>query len=153
MSVKSKASEKKPVKAKSAKPSTTVSGPQLFRVTLEVTDLERAKKFYEELLGIKGKTVQGTSLYFDCGGTVLQIEDVSASGPAHPCARSIYFSVSSVDAVHKRARKLKCLSLELVQNKAGGAVFVRPWGEKCFYADDPWFNSICFVQSGTELKP
>jgi catechol-2,3-dioxygenase len=128
------------------------TGPQLFRVCLEVNHLERAKAFYEELLALKGKKLAGQRVHFDVGGCVLEIIDVSASGPSHPCAKSVCISVPAVDVVHKRARKLKCLSIELVQDKPGGAIHVRPWGEKSFYVDDPWFNSLCFVQAGTENR-
>jgi catechol 2,3-dioxygenase-like lactoylglutathione lyase family enzyme len=142
----------KPTKKTAAKAPTDVTGPQLFRVTLEVNHLERAKAFYEELLGLKGRKLPGLRLHFDMGGCVLEICDVSASGPSHPCAKSIGISVPVIDAVHKRARKLKCLSIELVHDKPGGAIHVRPWGEKSFYVDDPWFNSLCFVQAGSEQR-
>jgi hypothetical protein len=26
---------------------------------------------------------------------------------------------------------------------------VRPWGERSFYAEDPWKNPLCFVEEGT----
>ena len=148
---KSASADKKATKSVSSKSDVAV-GPLLFRVALEVTNLERAKAFYEELLGIKGRKLPGSRVHFDCGGAILQITDVSASGPSHPCARSVYLSVPNLEAVHKRAKKLKCLSIELVHDKPGGAVVVRPWGERSFYADDPWFNSLCFVEAGTEYR-
>jgi catechol 2,3-dioxygenase-like lactoylglutathione lyase family enzyme len=149
MTSKAKTGAKKPEKAVS-KAAAAAGPPLMFRVTLEVNHLERARAFYEELLGMKGKKLPGSRVHFDCGQTVLQISDVSASGPSHPCARSVCFAVPNLDAVHKRAKKLKCLSLELVHDRPGGAIHKRPWGEKSFYADDPWFNSLCFVQAGTE---
>lgn len=149
MTSKAKTIAKKPAKT-SAKESAAAVAPVLFRVTLEVNHLERARAFYEELLGMKGKKLPGSRVHFDCGQSVLQIADVSASGPSHPCARSVSFAVPNLDAVHKRAKKLKCLSVELVHDRPGGAIYKRPWGEKSFYADDPWFNSLCFVQAGTE---
>ena len=148
MTSKAKTGAKKPEKAVTRAAAAVV--PVLFRVTLEVNHLERARAFYEELLGMKGKKLPGSRVHFECGQTVLQIADVSASGPSHPCARSVCFAVPNLDAVHKRAKKLKCLSLELVHDRPGGAIHKRPWGEKSFYADDPWFNSLCFVQAGTE---
>jgi catechol 2,3-dioxygenase-like lactoylglutathione lyase family enzyme len=149
MTSKAKTGAKKPEKAVSKAVAAAVP-PLMFRVTHEVNHLERARAFYEELLGMKGKKLPGSRVHFDCGQTVLQISDVSASGPSHPCARSVCFAVPNLDAVHKRAKKLKCLSLELVHDRPGGAIYKRPWGEKSFYADDPWFNSLCFVQAGTE---
>lgn len=151
MAAKTKTSGKSAKKA-AAKAAPDVTGPRLFRVTLEVNHLERARTFYEELLAQKGKKLPGQRLHFDLGGCVLEISDVSSSGPSHPCAKSICISVPGIDAVHKRARKLKCLSIELVQDKPGGAIHVRPWGEKSFYVDDPWFNSLCFVQAGSEYR-
>jgi catechol 2,3-dioxygenase-like lactoylglutathione lyase family enzyme len=124
----------------------------LFRVTLEVTNIDRAKAFYEDLLGMKGKKLPGGRAHFSCGATMLELVDVSASGPSHPSSGPVYFSVPNLDAVHKRAKKLKCLSIELVHEKPGGAMVVRPWGERSFYADDPWFNAICFVETGTEYN-
>lgn len=150
MTSKAKTGAKKPEKAVSKAAAVAAVAPVLFRVTLEVNHLERARAFYEELLGMKGKKLPGSRVHFECGQTVLQIADVSASGPSHPCARSVCFAVPNIDAVHKRAKKLKCLSLELVHDRPGGAIYKRPWGEKSFYADDPWFNSLCFVQAGTE---
>jgi hypothetical protein len=31
----------------------------------------------------------------------------------------------------------------------GGGIVVRPWGERSFYAEDPWKNPLCFVEEGT----
>jgi hypothetical protein len=42
-----------------------------------------------------------------------------------------------------------CLSTEEVHGEPGGEISVRPWGERSFYVDDPWGNSLCFVESGT----
>lgn len=151
MATKSKTGVKVPAKKAASTPAAPAV-PHLFRVTLEVNHLERAKAFYEELLAMKARKLAGLRLHFDCGGCVLEIMDVSASGPSHPNAKSVSLSVPNLEAVHKRARKLKCLSIELVPDKAGGAMHKRPWGEKSFYVDDPWFNSLCFVQSGTEYR-
>jgi catechol 2,3-dioxygenase-like lactoylglutathione lyase family enzyme len=151
MATKSKTGVKVPAKKAASTPAAPAV-PHLFRVTLEVNHLERAKTFYEELLAMKARKLPGLRLHFDCGGCVLEITDVSASGPSHPNAKSVSLSVPNLEAVHKRARKLKCLSIELVPDKAGGAMHKRPWGEKSFYVDDPWFNSLCFVQAGTEYR-
>lgn len=136
---------RKPVAAKAPAPA-----PSLFRMALEVTNADRAKAFYEELLGVKGRKLHGARVHFSCGSVVLQLIDVSASGPSHPCSGPVYFSVPNLEAVHKRAKKLKCLSIELVNEKPGGAIVSRSWGERSFFADDPWFNALCFVESGTE---
>jgi hypothetical protein len=51
--------------------------------------------------------------------------------------------------VHARAKKLGWLSKERVHGEPGGEISVRPWGERSFYAEDPWGNPLCFVQTGT----
>lgn len=150
MAAKAKSTRKTSSGTAAAKPAAPAAGPGLFRIALEVNNLERARAFYEELLGVKARKLPGSRLHFNCGAVVLQIVDVSASGPSHPTAGPVYFSVPNLDAVHKRAKKLKCLSIELVHEKPGGAILVRPWGERSFYADDPWFNALCFVEAGTE---
>lgn len=150
MSAKTKPSEKKTNKSTPKKTAPAAVVPQLFRITAEVTNVDKAKAFYEELLGIKGRKLPGSQVHFQCGAVVLQVLDVSASGPSHPSAKAIYFSVPNLDVVHKRAKKLKCLSLEMVHEKPGGAILVRPTGERSFYADDPWFNALCFVEAETD---
>ncbi len=40
--------------------------------------------------------------------------------------------------------------LELIPDvELDAAIRVQPWGERSFYATDPWGNRICFVQEGT----
>ncbi len=149
-----KAKPKSKVTAETApeKKTTKTDTPVFFRMTVEVTNLEQAAKFYATLLGIEGRKLPRSRLYFDCGPVILQVIDVSASRPSHTSAKSLYFSVANLEAVHKRAKKLKCLSLEMVHEKPGGAIVVRPSGERSFYVDDPWFNALCFVEAGTEHR-
>ncbi len=66
-----------------------------------------------------------------------------------PLPDYIYFAVSDVDAVHERARELNCLSTEDVHGASAGEVVRRPWGERSFYAYDPWGNGLCFVGENT----
>ena len=126
--------------------------PSIFRVALEVGSSEKANAFYSELLGIAGRPVGGGRVYFDCGPVILALVDVSG-GPRKPkpkpISQNIYFAVPDVDAVHSRAKKLRCLSTEDVHGESGGAVGMRPWRERSFYAEDPWGNGLCFVDEKT----
>lgn len=79
----------------------------------------------------------------------LQVLDVSSQGKPHPAAKALYFTVKNLDAVHERAKALDCLSKEVVHGEPGGAITVRPWGERSFYAEDRWNNPLCFVEEGT----
>ncbi|MET0553292.1 MAG: VOC family protein [Vicinamibacteria bacterium] len=123
--------------------------PQLFRLNLEVGDLDRAERFYATLLGLQGRRQGGARVYFRAGPVTLQVVDVSGSGAPHPAPKALYFTVRDLQAVFARAQELGCLSRESVHDAAGGGIVVRPWGERSFYAEDPWRNPLCFVEEGT----
>ncbi|TCO44806.1 VOC family protein [Actinocrispum wychmicini] len=123
--------------------------PVLFRLNVEVADLDKAATFYATLLGVAGRRQAGERVYFTCGSVTLQVLDVSGSGPVHPLPKSLYFTVRDLDAVFARARDLGCLSAADVHGEPGGEISVRPWGERSFYVDDPWGNQLCFVEAGT----
>ena len=79
----------------------------------------------------------------------LSVLDVSSVREPHPAAKALYFTVRDLDAAFERARTLGCLSREDVHDAPGGGIVVRPWGERSFYAEDPWKNPLCFVEEGT----
>lgn len=118
--------------------------PRLFRVILPVTDIEAAASFYAGVLGSAGTRVSGGRHYFDCGGTILACYDALADGdPAavRPNPQYVYFSVGDLEATHERARQTGAHELTEIE--------VQPWGERSFYALDPFGNPICFVDSTT----
>ena len=124
--------------------------PKLFRVTLEVADLERATQLYAALFGLDGQRYPGARHYFGCGGVIVAVLDVSRGGmPPTPGPKSLYFAVDDVDAVHARADQLGVLAPYQVHGEAAGAVITRPWGERSFYVVDPWGNDLCFCENGT----
>jgi hypothetical protein len=126
------------------------TGPTLFRAAVEVAGLEKASEFYAALLGVAGRRVGGGRCYFDCGAVILALVDVSAGRSApRPGAQNLYFAVAAVEAVHARARELRCLSSEQIHGASGGDLVQRPWGERSFYAEDPFGNKLCFVDAST----
>lgn len=124
--------------------------PKLYRVILQVSDLDKAVAFYSELLGDEGRRIHGARHYFDCGAVILALLDPSA-GPvkARPSPDYVYFSVQDLEQVHARARKLRCLSKDEVHGESAGDIVKRPWGERSFYAEDPFGNGLCFVDAAT----
>jgi hypothetical protein len=54
--------------------------PKIFRVTLEVSNLDDAAALYATLLGTPGKRFPGARHYFDCGGVILAIIDPTQGG-------------------------------------------------------------------------
>jgi catechol 2,3-dioxygenase-like lactoylglutathione lyase family enzyme len=127
-----------------------MSVPKIFRVTFEVSNLDEAAAFYAKLLDTPGKRHPGARHYFDCGGVILAVLDVSQGGMRPtPGPKSLYVAVADVDAAHARAASLKALSPFKVHGQPASDVIVRPWGEKSFYVTDPWANELCFVEDGT----
>jgi predicted enzyme related to lactoylglutathione lyase len=123
--------------------------PSLFRINVEVGNLNEAAEFYSKLFGVVGRMQAGSRCYFTCGAVTLQVVDVSSVSKPHPAAKALYFAVHDLDAVFQRAKSLKCLSQEEVHGEPGGRISVRPWGERSFYAEDRWHNPLCFVEAGT----
>ena len=123
---------------------------KIFRVTLQVSNLEKAVQFYSELLGDKGISIRGSRHYFDCGGVILAILDPTQGGiKAKPIPEYVYFSVKNLKQVHERAKKLGCLSKDDVHGESAAEIIQRPWGEKSFYVEDPFGNGLCFVDEKT----
>jgi catechol 2,3-dioxygenase-like lactoylglutathione lyase family enzyme len=127
-----------------------VTNPRLFRVTVEVADLDEATELYRQLLGIAGERHPGARHYFDCGGVILALLDVSHGGLAPtPGPKSLYLAVDHIDAVHERAARLGVLAPYQVHGEPASEVIERPWGERSFYVVDPWGNDLCFCADGT----
>ena len=127
--------------------------PILYRIILQVDDLDKAEEFYGTLLGDRGRRIPRAGRhYIDCGPVILALVNVSAEGhQPQPLPDNIYFSVNDLEAVHARARALNCLSAEDVHGDSAGDIAKRPWGERSFYAFDPWRNPICFVDATTRF--
>ena len=118
---------------------------KLYRVILPVKNIEEAKTFYTNLLGINGKRVSAGRHYFNCGGTILACYDSGADGdnfelPPNP--EHLYFAVENLEEVFERAKKLNV-------KKIDKTIEMMPWGERCFYLTDPFGNQICFVDKET----
>jgi catechol 2,3-dioxygenase-like lactoylglutathione lyase family enzyme len=126
--------------------------PRIFRVLLPVRQLDGSRRFYQALLGARGRPVGGGRVYFDCGGTILALVDASTESAISPLPEPLYFATAEIDAVFARASRLGCLSSELIHNdpaNPAGRVIVRPWGERSFYAVDPSGHPLCFVDDAT----
>ena len=128
--------------------------PRLYRVILPASDIDRAEKFYNELLGFQGERVSRGRHYFDCGGTILACYDPVADGDENGGGTDIeknrrphfnqylYFAVAKLETVFERVKNLG-------GNLLDSAIASMPWGERLFYARDPFDNLICFVDEKT----
>ncbi|HVS22035.1 MAG TPA: VOC family protein [Pyrinomonadaceae bacterium] len=81
------------------------NAPTLFRVILQVSDLDKAAGFYSKLLNDEGRRIpRAARHYFDCGPVILALVDVAAGGEApKPIPDYIYFAVSDLESVYARA--------------------------------------------------
>ena len=123
--------------------------PQFFRVSVEVGNLDAGVEFYTKLLAVPGRKQPGSRCYFQCGPVTVSVLDVSSTRRPHPAAKALYFTVKNLEAAFDRAKALGCLSRENVHDAPGDGIVVRTWGERSFYAEDPWQNPLCFVEEGT----
>ena len=119
----------------------------LYRVILPVPNIEQAAEFYTTVFGIPGQRISPGRHYFQCGGTIVACYDPVADGDGeqggwrfHPC-QYLYFAVPDLEA-----------TLARVQTAGGSmdtAIETMPWGERLFYARDPFGSRICFVDEQT----
>lgn len=128
--------------------------PRLYRVILPVGNVDAAARFYASLLGLPGQRISPGRHYFDCEGTILACYDPRADGDdtsATPLTEPLYFAVDDLEATYARAKELGAAFSPAVVPDVGplGAIAARPWGERSFYAGDPFGNPLCFVDRST----
>jgi predicted enzyme related to lactoylglutathione lyase len=113
---------------------------------IRVPDIERAAAFYADVLGSGGRRVSPGRHHFAAGAVEVACYDPVAEGDLHDTAQSpslwqLYVAVDDLEAVPERVRD------------SGGSVAQpissKPWGERSFYAADPFGNRICFVDAAT----
>ncbi|WP_410617851.1 VOC family protein [Amycolatopsis sp. cmx-8-4] len=122
-----------------------MSGPRVFRLIQPVDDIEAAVAFYARVIGDPGERVALNRHYFTCGGVVLAcVEAPLEHREARPARdpRIVYLAVDDVDEVFERVRAAGPRWLD-------DSIATQFWGERSFYADDPFGNPLCFVQEDT----
>ena len=118
---------------------------RLFRVIAPVSDIDRAASFYGRVFADPGIRVSKGRHYFQCGPTILACYDPKSDGDDkqfRPNPEHIYFAVDDLEAAYTRAQNAGCEWIE-------EAIEKRTWGERSFYARDPFGNPICFVDART----
>lgn len=117
----------------------------LYRVIVPVSNIEQAASFYSILLEQPGTRVSPGRHYFNLEGTILACFDPQADGDgfeARPNPEYIYIAVDALEELFARAQTAGCQELD-------ADIELQPWGERCFYAKDPFGNPLCFVDENT----
>ncbi len=119
----------------------------LYRVIHPVKDIEIAAQFFSTVLQSEGERVSPGRHYFDCGGTILACYDPVADGDdpedgwRHHANQYLYFAVADLDAA--------CTVVADAGGEITAEIETMPWGERIFYARDPFGNPISFVDQST----
>lgn len=118
---------------------------RIFRLVIPVDDIDAAADFYRTALDDPGERVWTNRHYFRCGDVVLAcVEPGEAERDFRPTAdpRILYFAVDDLDAAHRRIGQARPARVD----EEFGEM---PWGERSFYAEDPFGNRLCFVKADT----
>jgi hypothetical protein len=110
--------------------------PRLFRVTLPVGDLGKARRFYSALLGNDGQELAPGWHSFAYAGAMLAVHEVGLAAP-HP--EPVCISVEEpIVQLHYRAQTLGAPRIDSEPRTL-------PTGEYGFLMSDPWGNMLCIV--------
>ena len=122
---------------------------KLYRVILPAGDLGRSVDYFSRVLQTPGERVSDERHYFDCGGVILACVVPLSAEQVHPNSDYLYFSVADLEATYSRAKEAAGEGLGAIAEGEMGDIAERPWGERSFYASDPFGNPVCFVDEGT----
>ena len=122
----------------------------LYRVIQPVRNIEEAVRFYSQVLDTPGERVSPGRHYFTCGRTILAcydpVEDGDgiAEGWSHHFYQYLYFATPDLEETQARVAN--------AGGKIGAPIQTMPWGERIFYAKDPFGNPISFVDERTIFR-
>jgi lactoylglutathione lyase len=107
-------------------------------VTFYVSDLKKAARFYEEILGLEKKYEFSSYVGFECGGVEIGLMPNPKGKAHHDASVTVEFLVSNVDEVYK---KLKGKGVEFTNE-----LHEETWGGKQAALKDPDGNILEVTQ-------
>jgi catechol 2,3-dioxygenase-like lactoylglutathione lyase family enzyme len=116
---------------------------RVFRVAIPASDIQRSRRFYEDVLGLEADDTVPSRLYFHCGDVILAVIDwtVEPLGPFRSTPENLYLATGDLERAHECAAAIGADRLTPIET--------RPWGERSFYCRDPDGNLLCFVDETT----
>lgn len=115
----------------------------LFHATLPVWDLERAERFYHDLLGVQRHTTPSyfpaTVVFLDLGNTMIHLVRYGDDVP-RPDPRSTHLAIE-VDDLDAAFARVKAANIEPLSD-----IVTRADGMRCFYFLDSENNRVELVQ-------
>lgn len=73
---------------------------QIGQIALSVDDVDKAEKFYSQVLGLRKLYRFGDLLFYDCAGVRLLVETTGAQ-PFAPSSSILYFRVADISLTYK----------------------------------------------------
>ncbi|MDP2624491.1 MAG: VOC family protein [Actinomycetota bacterium] len=117
---------------------------EVARITIPASDVERARRFYEHVLGVEADDTVPSRLYFHTGGPTLVVVDWDVEGgdrEFRPNPDDLYLATDGLEETFARA---VAAGAEIRSPIDRG-----PWGERSFYCSDLDGNPLCFVDETT----
>ena len=109
------------------------------QLELRVGNLEEARRFYEDALGISVESMFGQTMMLRCGAITIMVQE----SPTRPLGCPIYFNADN--RVHEVAARLKARGIRF---KSGPSCIVENFmGKSSWLAffEDPWGNPLALT--------
>ena len=72
---------------------------QIGQIAVNITDVDRAVRFYRDALGLRFLFQAGSLAFFDCGGVRLMLSPAEKPEFDHP-GSILYYRVADIEAAH-----------------------------------------------------
>ena len=119
---------------------------KLYRVTLPVTNIDEATRFYRALLSHDGERMSAGWHYFDCDGVLLACYDARAEDdPAPPAPHTAPVFLSTDELLAQLRQRALAHGGRLI----GEEISTLPTGEEGLTLQDPFGNALCLVKAGS----
>ena len=130
---------------------------RLFRIIIPVEDIGLALFFYTQVFQQQGERVSPGRHYLNCDGVTLALYDAAADGDPErpvPISEPLYFATDDLEGAYRRCLEAGGRFPTDSPPDTGplGHIWMRPWGERSFYVQDPFGNSLCFVDQDTAFQ-